>query len=212
MTTYTWTDNTMRSGSTCDVDKVADNLMYLKYNTAGIKIGTCSTVSATTEKAITLDNFTLTNGVTVLVTFTSANTATAPTLNVNSTGAKAIAGEDGTVTSATHPAYFPAGSTVEFVYNGTYWVFKKRVVTGYYNNGTRYRVYSDGFKEQSGLLALTPGSGNNVTFPVPFLTTYSVSLCTTDFNTNAFVYGGYLDHLQISTSYTTFVNWVVTGY
>lgn len=30
MTTYTWTDNAMRSGSTCDVDKVADNLMYLK--------------------------------------------------------------------------------------------------------------------------------------------------------------------------------------
>jgi len=32
MTTYTWTDNTMRSGSTCDVDKVADNLMHLKYS------------------------------------------------------------------------------------------------------------------------------------------------------------------------------------
>lgn len=32
MTTYTWTDNMMRSGSACDVDKVADNLMHLKYN------------------------------------------------------------------------------------------------------------------------------------------------------------------------------------
>lgn len=32
MTTYTWTDDMMRSGSTCDVDKVADNLMYLKYD------------------------------------------------------------------------------------------------------------------------------------------------------------------------------------
>lgn len=31
MTTYTWTDNMMRSGSSCDVDKVADNLMHLKY-------------------------------------------------------------------------------------------------------------------------------------------------------------------------------------
>lgn len=36
MTTYTWTDNTMRSGSTCDVDKVADNLMHLKYNAGGL--------------------------------------------------------------------------------------------------------------------------------------------------------------------------------
>lgn len=36
MTTYTWTDNMMRSGSTCDVDKVADNLMHLKYNAGGL--------------------------------------------------------------------------------------------------------------------------------------------------------------------------------
>lgn len=28
---YTWTDNTMKSGTPCDVDKVADNLMHLKY-------------------------------------------------------------------------------------------------------------------------------------------------------------------------------------
>lgn len=36
MTNYTWTDNMMRSGSTCDVDKVADNLMHLKYNAGGL--------------------------------------------------------------------------------------------------------------------------------------------------------------------------------
>lgn len=36
MTTYTWTDDTMRSGTTCDVDKVADNLMHLKYNAGGL--------------------------------------------------------------------------------------------------------------------------------------------------------------------------------
>lgn len=30
MTTYTWTDNMMKSGTECEVDKVADNLMYLK--------------------------------------------------------------------------------------------------------------------------------------------------------------------------------------
>jgi len=36
MTTYTWTDNTMRGGSACDVDKVADNLMHLKYDNTTI--------------------------------------------------------------------------------------------------------------------------------------------------------------------------------
>lgn len=36
MTTYTWTDDAMRSGSACDVDKVAENLMHLKYNAGGL--------------------------------------------------------------------------------------------------------------------------------------------------------------------------------
>jgi len=32
MTTYTWTDNAMQSGSSCDVNKVNENLMHLKYD------------------------------------------------------------------------------------------------------------------------------------------------------------------------------------
>ncbi|OGI01494.1 MAG: hypothetical protein A2Y25_02080 [Candidatus Melainabacteria bacterium GWF2_37_15] len=32
MTTYTWTDNAMQGGGACDVDKVNDNLMHLKYD------------------------------------------------------------------------------------------------------------------------------------------------------------------------------------
>lgn len=36
MTTYTWTDNAMQGGSACDVDKVNDNLMHLKYNAGGL--------------------------------------------------------------------------------------------------------------------------------------------------------------------------------
>lgn len=150
MTNYTWTDNTMRSGSTCNVDEVADNLMHLKYNSAGIQLGTCSTASATTEKAVTIDNFALSSGATVLVTFNNANAATSPTLNVNSTGAISIASEDGTVCSSTNPAYFPSGSTVEFTYNGTNWVFKKRVVTSYVNGTSWYLVYSNGWIEQGG--------------------------------------------------------------
>lgn len=35
MTTYTWTDNAMQGGTACDVDKVNDNLMHLKYDTSG---------------------------------------------------------------------------------------------------------------------------------------------------------------------------------
>ena len=32
MTTYTWTDNAMQGGGACDVDKVNDSLMHLKYD------------------------------------------------------------------------------------------------------------------------------------------------------------------------------------
>ncbi len=38
MTTYTWTDNVMRSGTACNVDMAADNFMYLKDNKADIDL------------------------------------------------------------------------------------------------------------------------------------------------------------------------------
>ncbi len=34
--TYTWTDNAMQGGATCDVDKVNDNLMYLRYENTSV--------------------------------------------------------------------------------------------------------------------------------------------------------------------------------
>lgn len=163
MTTYTWTDNTMRGGSSCDVDKVADNLMHLKYNTADIQIATCTTASGMAEKTVALADFTLKIGATVIVTFTNANTATTPTLNVNSTGAKPIVAEDGAGVSANNPAYFPAASMVEFLYDGTYWRFKKRVITSYVNGTSWYRIWTDGFTEQGGIAATPDHSVSYVT-------------------------------------------------
>src|SRR5574344_37660 len=130
-----------------------DNLVNKAYvdneNLKNItQIGTCSTASATAEKAVTLSGSVLATGATIQVTFTNANTATTPTLNVNGTGAKAIYNEAGTAVSATNPAYFPAGSTVEFIYDGTNWVFKKRVIENYVNGTSWYRVHSDGWIEQ----------------------------------------------------------------
>src|SRR5574344_2069920 len=119
------------------------------------QIGICSTASATAEKAVTLNGFVLATGATIQVTFTNANSANVPTLNVNSTGAKAIYNEAGTAVSATNPAYFPAGSTVEFTYNGTNWVFKNKVINHYYGAYNFYRVYSDGYTIQGGFVADT---------------------------------------------------------
>ena len=57
-----------------------------------IYYGVCSTAADTAAKTVTIDNFSLVTGAMVIVKFTNANTnkTTAPTLNVNNTGAKPI--------------------------------------------------------------------------------------------------------------------------
>lgn len=77
--------------------------------------GTCSTAAATVAKTVSLNNFTLVKGARVAVKFTVTNTASSPTLNVNSTGAKPIYYRG----SAISAGYLAANRTYEFVYDGT---------------------------------------------------------------------------------------------
>lgn len=77
-----------------------------------------STTSPTAAaKNATIDSGALemTEGAVVSVTFTYANTAASPTLNVGGTGARPI------MTNGTPYAYWAAGATALFVYDGTYW-------------------------------------------------------------------------------------------
>lgn len=77
-----------------------------------------STTSPTAAaKNATIDSGALemTEGAVVSVTFTYANTASNPTLNVGGKGSKPIR------TNGTPYAYWAAGATVLFVYDGTYW-------------------------------------------------------------------------------------------
>lgn len=78
---------------------------------------TCGTASATVAKvaALAAGKLTLKAGATVAVRFTYANNAASPTLNVGGTGAKAI------YTQGVRYAYWAAGATVIFAYDGTYW-------------------------------------------------------------------------------------------
>lgn len=101
---------------------------------------TCSTAASTAAKVATLQtssrNFSLTTGVRVAVTFTYGNSATTPTLNVNSTGAKTIATPTAvaTLTTGNGTTYNTWGpyETVIFTYNGTYWV----------NGGSSLSIYN----------------------------------------------------------------------
>lgn len=77
--------------------------------------GTCSTAAATAAKTVAVTNYKLVTGGHVYVKFTVTNSAANPTLNVNSTGAKAIYYRG----SAISAGYLAANRTYEFIYNGT---------------------------------------------------------------------------------------------
>ena len=89
----------------------------------GVFYGTCATAAATAAKAVVCEEFTsdhLVEGTVVIVKFTNAQTYNgAPTLNVQSTGAKNIK-RIGTTNAARYE--WQAGEVLQFVYDGTYWV------------------------------------------------------------------------------------------
>lgn len=89
----------------------------------GVFYGTCATAAATAAKAVVCEDFTsdhLVKGTVVIVKFANAQTYNgAPTLNVQSTGAKTVK-RIGTTNAARYE--WQAGEVVQFVYDGTYWV------------------------------------------------------------------------------------------
>lgn len=89
-------------------------------NKATYAYGICVTLAETAAKFVTLDNFLLFTGATVSVKFTYTNSVANPTLNVNSTGAKAIYA-NGSAMTADSPYNWMPLSTQSFVYNGTQW-------------------------------------------------------------------------------------------
>ena len=86
----------------------------------GITYATCGTAAGTVAKAATVSAgvFNLFTGAKVTVKFTYANTAASPTLNVGSSGAKAIYWHGAALASS---QYWAAGAVLDFVYDGSYW-------------------------------------------------------------------------------------------
>lgn len=121
--------------------------------------GTCSVDSTASTKTVALAGFTLSKGATIQVTFVNTNTTIAPALNVESSGVILIASEVGIVCSVNNPFYVPAGATIEFTYNGTYWVYKNKVVSSYVNGVNWYKQYSNGWIEQN---IITPVNSNGL--------------------------------------------------
>ena len=89
-----------------------------KANANEAKLGyyVCDTAAATATKTISAIGYVLTNGGSMKIKMTNANTADNATLNINSTGAKALyyAGKRASATNS-----WEAGETVEVYYDGT---------------------------------------------------------------------------------------------
>ena len=85
--------------------------------------GVCSSSATYTTKTVTVDNFSLVEGVRVIVKFTNANSASSPKLNVNETGAIPIM-RYGTTAAGSNTATngWEAGAVLAFTYDGTNWV------------------------------------------------------------------------------------------
>lgn len=106
---------------------MANAISSLNYNSNTypftLPYGVCSTAAATAAKEVTVPNFSLEAGAVVIVKFTYANSASSPTLNVNSTGAKPMYryGTTAMSTSASTTGW-SAGAVQMFTYDGTGWV------------------------------------------------------------------------------------------
>lgn len=106
------------------------------------RYATCSTEAATAAKVATIadgsSTFSLEKGARICVSFTYANTASAATLNVASTGAKAICWNGSALVSS---QYWQDGAVVDFVYDGNGWSI---VGVAKDNNSTNFLPLSGG--------------------------------------------------------------------
>lgn len=92
--------------------------------------GTSSTTASTTAKVVTCADFSLTTGAIISVHFSTGNTADAPTLNVNSTGAKSIYVGNSVCNGTTNVLKWSANTVLTFMYDGTYWKYISSVSAG----------------------------------------------------------------------------------
>ena len=102
-----------------------NSIKYPSSNTAVITLpyGVCSTAADTAAKTVAVDNFVLETGAAILVKFSNKNSASSPTLSVNSSTAKPIV-RYGTTAASTSDATsgWRAGAVLLLIYDGTSWV------------------------------------------------------------------------------------------
>ena len=117
-----------------------------------VHFGSCSTAAGTAAKVVSCTGFVLVSGSRITVKFTTTNTAANPTLNVNSTGAKAIKYRGSTISAG----YLAAGRVYTFIYDGTNYE-----LVGDINTDTN-TTYNTGTASTAGLTKLYTTTGSAV--------------------------------------------------
>ena len=111
-------------------------LVHVVKNTSGgggsiedsIMYGVCDSSASTKAKTVTVTNWpvasggTIPTGLTITVKFSNSNSASSPTLNVNSSGAIAIKKYGSTSIGTSTDTAWSSGAIVTLTYDGTYWI------------------------------------------------------------------------------------------
>lgn len=131
-----WRDdaNTTYSAATQSASGLMSADDKFKTDYTNVAFCTCDTDASTAEKVVTLSGNTkwkLQPGAIIVVKFTTSNTASNVTLNVNGTGAKSIWYRNSVYTETSSTYCGAANRNNMYMYDGTYWVW---ISSGYMNS------------------------------------------------------------------------------
>ena len=137
------------------------NIDGVEYDVKSTHFAVCSTSAGVAAKTATIQNgnFTLGIGVKVSVKFTNANTASSPSLSINSTATKPIR----------YGSSFPAaqswiaGQVVEFVFDGTAWQVVGIIKDN--NTNTTYPILNSNVDNNGKFLSVVEGNPTWVNSP-----------------------------------------------
>lgn len=157
MATYTSRLGLKKPADTDYVDVADINGNMDTLDAAFALYAVCSTAAGTAAKTVTISGFRLFTGSVAYIKFAVKNTAANPTLNISSTGAKAIQYQGAAISSS----YLNANRTYAFVYDGS--VYQ---LIGDINTDTKYSVFTGATTSAAGKTGLVPApaAGYNTRF------------------------------------------------
>lgn len=153
------------STATTSANGIMSSTDKTKLDNTNVAYGTCSTAAATAEKVVTISgntNWTLKTGSIIVVKFTTTNTASNVTLNVNNTGAKSIWYNNAAYTANSNSVCGYANRYTTFMYDGTYWVWISNGVDN--NSDTKNTAGSTDSSSKLFLIGATSQATNPQTY------------------------------------------------